>query len=148
MDAYMRQAYSLVSWHETHRIGKHVHMRRGTGETGWWHDCSDSGKDYGGNPMDNDRERKGGLVCRTCGERWSPEPRGFVCLGGWAGRTEQEVVIVGETPQRYRIRSIDGKTVRLAGRCRSIQGDATALVPKRAIRLAQAVDAAQGEKHE
>lgn len=52
---------------------------------------------------------------------------------GWAGRTETPVVIVGETPKRYRIRAADGVTVCLS-RGRRLTGDATALVPKYAIK--------------
>lgn len=51
----------------------------------------------------------------------------------WAGRRRDPVVVVGETPQRYRIRAAAGRCQRLAGRAGSIAGDETALVPKRAV---------------
>lgn len=56
---------ALVSWREDYRDGNFVHMRRGTGETGWWHEHND-GTDYGGNPMDYNRDTRA-YVCRTCG---------------------------------------------------------------------------------
>jgi hypothetical protein len=43
--------------------------------------------------------------------------------------------VVGETHKRFRIRSLDGKPVHLAGRSRYVAGDATALVPKHALRF-------------
>ena len=60
--------YALVSWKEVNRVGSFVLMRRGTGETGWWHDHQD-GTDYGGHPMDYDRETKL-YRCRDCGETY------------------------------------------------------------------------------
>jgi hypothetical protein len=53
-------------------------------------------------------------------------------LDGWAGATKQAVMVVGETPKRYRIRAVDGEAVRLAGRRRISQAE-TALVPKHAV---------------
>jgi hypothetical protein len=53
-------------------------------------------------------------------------------LDGWAGATKQAVIVVGETPQRYRIRGVDGEAVRLAGRRRVSQAE-TVLVPKHAV---------------
>jgi hypothetical protein len=58
--------------------------------------------------------------------------RGWLHLDGFAGKTTQRVIIVGETRTKYRIRA-DGDAVRLAGQSRSISGDETALVPKRAV---------------
>jgi hypothetical protein len=65
---------------------------------------------------------------------------GWLHLDGWGGRTKQAVVIVDETPKRYRITpdiifaSREGeKSVRLAGRRRSLAFHETALVPKRAV---------------
>ena len=54
-------------------------------------------------------------------------------LDGWCGRTKQDVIVVGETPKRYRIRPAGDRSVRLAGRSRSLRPGDTALVPKRAI---------------
>ena len=60
----------LVSWNEVRRDGDFVFMRRGTGETGWWHDHND-GTDYGGHPADYDRQSKK-YKCRDCGVSLTP----------------------------------------------------------------------------
>jgi len=69
------RARELVSWTEVHREARHdgefVFCRRGTGETGWWHDHKD-GEDHGGNPMDVKRD--GTLECRKCGVIWLDPP--------------------------------------------------------------------------
>ena len=59
--------------------------------------------------------------------------RAKIVLDGWAGRTEQEVWVVGETAKRYRIEAI-AKTG-LAGRQRSLMPGEQALVPKHAVRF-------------
>lgn len=53
---------------------------------------------------------------------------GLLMLDGYAGRTYQEVEIVGETPKRTRIRAIT--PTRLAGRRREMTPGEIALVPK------------------
>lgn len=58
-------------------------------------------------------------------------------ITGWHGTIWQPVVVVGETPKRYRIRSRDENPVRLAGRLRYVTDKTTALVPKRAVRMVQ-----------
>lgn len=59
----------------------------------------------------------------------------LLCLGGWHGRSETPVEVVGETPKRYRIACPPGTmTVRLAGP-RYLQAGQTALVPKYAIKF-------------
>ena len=72
MDEYLRRATVTVSWREVRRDGDFVFCRRGTGETGWWHDHG-NGEDYGGNPMDR---INGFLTCRTCTRVWSPPSAG------------------------------------------------------------------------
>ena len=57
---------------------------------------------------------------------------GDLMLDGWAGVRARQVEIVGETPQRYRIRAIE--RTKLAGRQRWINPGETALVPKYAVR--------------
>lgn len=60
--------------------------------------------------------------------------RGWLHLDGWAGRTKHGVLVVGETPKRYRIMSdehVDG--VHLPGRRRFLPVGETALVPKCAV---------------
>ena len=67
---------ALVSWREVSREGDFVFMRRGTGETGWWHK-HDDGEDYGGNPMDYKRGERL-YRCRSCGSEKKIRPLG--CL--------------------------------------------------------------------
>lgn len=63
--------FASVAWHETHRDGDYVHMKRGSGyETGWWHEHHD-GTDYCAHPMDYTSKTKM-YVCRDCGEKMSP----------------------------------------------------------------------------
>lgn len=64
------------------------------------------------------------------------EPRdAYICTDGWEGRTEQFVLVVGETPKRYRIMATQG--TKLAGRSRWLKPGQTALVPKYAVRFAK-----------
>lgn len=58
----------------------------------------------------------------------------ILCIDGWAGRTETPVLIIGETPKRYRIRAIE--RTKLAGARWLYRGE-TALVPKSAIKQAK-----------
>jgi hypothetical protein len=58
----------------------------------------------------------------------------YLCLDGWAGRSEQAVMVVGETPKRYRIRAVMDGT-RMQGNWRQLKAGQEALVPKRAIRF-------------
>lgn len=57
----------------------------------------------------------------------------YLFTQGWAGRRKQAVVVVGETPKRYRIRG--HVRVRLAGPQRWLEPGFTALVPKPSIRF-------------
>ena len=57
--------------------------------------------------------------------------RATITLGGWHGLSTQEVLVVSETPKRYRIRAI-AKT-RLAGRHRSLEVGQQALVPRHVV---------------
>ena len=59
---------------------------------------------------------------------------GEICTDGWAGRRWQPVVIVAETPKRYRVQAPEHGAVRLAGRNRWLSGEQTALVPKDCVR--------------
>lgn len=61
--------------------------------------------------------------------------RGWLQLQGWHGRTQQEVVIVGHTAKRLRIRAL--KPTRLAGRRRTMLPGDTCLVPNYAVRDAK-----------
>jgi hypothetical protein len=68
-------------------------------------------------------------------------------LDGWAGRSADQVVVVGETPKRYRIRTAGDKAVRLAGRNRYLSPGETVLVPKAAISFdLSEVDSVTGER--
>lgn len=59
--------------------------------------------------------------------------RAKIHMDGWSGRTSSEVIVVDETPRRFRIKTIDSKAVKLAGRNRWLLPGATALVPKGAV---------------
>ncbi len=61
----------------------------------------------------------------------STPKRVILRLQGWAGLTEQWVLLVGETPKRYRIRAIE--TTKLAGRRHWLAAGEEALVPHHAI---------------
>lgn len=62
--------------------------------------------------------------------------RAVIVTQGWEGRQEQPVLVVGETPTRYRVTPAMG-SVKLAGRNRWLQWGETALVPKRAVRFTE-----------
>lgn len=53
---------------------------------------------------------------------------------GWAGYMEQPIIVISETPKRYRIIAKD-KPVRLAGRQGYVSGDSSVLVPKYAVKF-------------
>lgn len=57
----------------------------------------------------------------------------YLCTDGWAGRNEQAVLVVGETPKKYRIKAV--MRTRMPGRCRWLSAGELALVPKHAIRM-------------
>lgn len=57
----------------------------------------------------------------------------YLFLDGWAGIHRQGILVIGETPQRYRIQAI--AETRLAGRRRYLRAGGTALVPKSSVRL-------------
>lgn len=59
---------------------------------------------------------------------------GVLMLDGWGGRFDQPVLVVGETPKRFRITPVD-KPVKLGGRSRWLSIGRTALVPKHAVRV-------------
>lgn len=58
----------------------------------------------------------------------------LLCTNSYAGRREQPVLVVGETPKRYRIQAIE--RTRMPGRCRWLYAGELALVPKSAIKPA------------
>lgn len=58
--------------------------------------------------------------------------QGYLRMDGWAGRQDYAVLIVGETPKRYRIKAvIETKLPR-----RWLKVGEEAFVPKEAVRLA------------
>lgn len=57
---------------------------------------------------------------------------GELGLQGWHGLTWTPVLVVGETPRRWRIRALE--RTRLAGRRRYLPAGAEALVPRGAVR--------------
>lgn len=61
------------------------------------------------------------------------EWEGWLHLDGWMGGLKQEIVIVGETGKKYKIRSKGDIKVCLAGRGRYLNPGDTVLVPKYAV---------------
>jgi len=59
------------------------------------------------------------------------ERRALLRLRGWHGISETPVLIVGETPKRYRIEAIE--RTKLAGRNRWLEPGERALVPRAAL---------------
>jgi hypothetical protein len=57
---------------------------------------------------------------------------GLLCLDGLSGYHETPVLVVGETPKRYRIEAIE--RMRLAGRVRWLNSGERALVPRYAVK--------------
>lgn len=57
----------------------------------------------------------------------------LLTLDGWHGRSEQECIVFGETPKRYRITSY--RRIKLAGRNRWMEAGGTALAPKHSIKF-------------
>lgn len=66
----------------------------------------------------------------------STERLAEVGTNGWAGRVWHPVVVIGETPKRYRIKSRDGKAYTFAANRKLAEG-ASMLVPKHAVRFEQ-----------
>lgn len=64
------------------------------------------------------------------------ERKALLLTDDWAGRHETPVLVVGETPKRYRIRAADHFGVKLGGRQRWLRSGTT-LVPKTAIRFTE-----------
>lgn len=62
------------------------------------------------------------------------EVKAIVAVDGWAGRSEIPVIIIGETPKRYRVRLDSDKPEKLAGRNVWRQPGEVFLVPKYAVR--------------
>ncbi len=94
-------------------------------------------------------------LCKTCNGtgQWGPLPgyrpgcidcdgtglamnypswKGELGLQSWHGLSWQAVLVIGETPKRYRIEAIE--RTKLGGRNRWLEKGHTALVPKHAIR--------------
>ena len=66
----------------------------------------------------------------------STERRAELCFNDWAGFYTKPIVVLGETPKRYRITTPpDVDRIRLAGRNRYLHRGQTALVPKTAVRF-------------
>ena len=66
------------------------------------------------------------------GSRKTSYPRlATITLGGWHGLSEHEVLVVGQTPTRYRIRALT--RTRLAGRYRYLAPTHEALITRKAV---------------
>lgn len=63
-----------------------------------------------------------------------PRP-GRLGLVGWHGTSWVTVMVVGETPKRYRIANHSTQPIKLAGRYRWLDPGQRVLVPKTAIRF-------------
>jgi hypothetical protein len=72
----------------------------------------------------------------------TPSREGFIQLDSYAGRTESRVLVIGETPKRYRIQAIT--RTKLAGRGRYLSSGETTLVPKRAVSFTSMFDHSRG----
>ena len=59
-------------------------------------------------------------------------------VDSYAGRIKQPVVVIGETPKRYRVRAL--QRTRLGGRARSLEAGETALVPRGAVHFRADLD--------
>jgi hypothetical protein len=66
----------------------------------------------------------------------------YIQLDGWGGRTESRVLVIGETPKRYRIQAI--ARTKLAGRDRYLNAGETTLVPKHAVSFTSMYDHSRG----
>lgn len=85
-------------------------------------------------------EKNEGSICWRSGHYIAPglflratnQRPAVLCMDGWAGRSEQPVVVVGETPKRYRIRATE--RTRLPGN-RWIEAGETTLVPRYAVKF-------------
>jgi hypothetical protein len=61
------------------------------------------------------------------------ERKAEIAVTGWGGTLATTVLVVGETPQKYRIRAIE--RTRLAGRNRWLDAGQETLVPKRVVKF-------------
>lgn len=59
--------------------------------------------------------------------------RGWLHLDGWAGRTKQPVMVMGNTATKYRITPDGVEEVQLAGAGRKLVTGESELVPKTAV---------------
>ncbi len=57
----------------------------------------------------------------------------FLCINSWAGRREYSVVIIDETPKKYKIRLV--VDTKLPGRNRYGNAGEIILVPKTAVKI-------------
>lgn len=69
-------------------------------------------------------------------EAKNPRPA-EVGTNGWAGQLWHPVLVIGETPKRYRITSRDGKAYTFAANRKLAEGQSM-LVPKHAVRFMEA----------
>lgn len=74
----------------------------------------------------------------------TPSRQGYVVVDGWSGRMEYAVMVIGETPKRYRIQAV--MRTRLAGRDRWLNVGETTLVPKHAVMFTSVLDHSRGIK--
>lgn len=59
-------------------------------------------------------------------------------MAGWSGHWSEQIIVIGETPKRYRIQAI--KRIVLPGRNRFLESGERALVPKNCITFESTAD--------
>ena len=64
-----------------------------------------------------------------------PERQAYLCLNSYAGRSEQAVLVIGETPKKYRIKAV--MRTKIGGRNLWLYAGESALVPKTAIKFTE-----------
>lgn len=67
--------------------------------------------------------------------RIDPPEHGLLVLDGWAGRSLERVLVIGQTPTRYVVRNPGPDAVKLAGRNRWLEAGNETRVPQTAVRL-------------
>jgi hypothetical protein len=72
----------------------------------------------------------------------TPPREGYIQMDGWSGRHEYRVLVIGETPKRYRVQAVT--RTKLAGRDRWIDAGQETLVPKRAVSFTSMYDHSRG----
>jgi len=70
----------------------------------------------------------------------NPPREAFVYVRGWEGTHSAVVLVVGETPTRYRLRNHTDRSIRIAGRSRWLAPDEETSAPKSAVVFVSRLD--------